>query len=49
MIGMGHTLVEPRLTNSQELSAEVVHRTFGTKIVWLLPGKNLLMDNDPKV
>ena len=41
MLGVGHSLVKPQLTNDQELDAEVIHRQFGSKVVWLLPTRDL--------
>jgi len=41
MSGIGQCLVEPCLTQNQSLNAETIHRLFGTKIIWLIPMKNL--------
>eukprot|EP00794_Sanderia_malayensis_P013231 gene13231-14589_t len=41
MIGIGHNLVEPRLTANETLTAAVIHRLYGTKIVWLLPAQDI--------
>jgi len=40
-MGIGHNLVEPRLTESATLDAENMHRLFGQKIVWLVPTQHL--------
>ena len=41
MAGMGQNLVNFRLEENQTLIAEVIHRLFCYKTVWLLPSREL--------
>ena len=45
MVGIGNNLVEPRLTENESLTAAVIHRLYGTKIVWLLPTQDIRVSN----
>ena len=45
MLGVGQSPVEPRLQPNQQLDADTIHRIFGSKIVWLLPTKDLTVSN----